>query len=89
MPYYQYNSVSNLLELLKPEFILQVVPMLNPDGVIIGNTRCSLAGRDLNRQYKSVIKEAFPPVFHVKTLIRRLMEEGSVVFYCDLHAHSR
>ena len=63
--------------------------MLNPDGVIVGNTRCSLAGRDLNRQYKSVIKEAFPPVFHVKTLIRRLMEEGSVVFYCDLHAHSR
>ena len=63
--------------------------MLNPDGVIVGNARCSLAGRDLNRQYKSVIKEAFPPVFHVKTLIRRLMEEGSVVFYCDLHAHSR
>ena len=88
--------------------------MLNPDGVIIGNTRCSLAGRDLNRQYKSVIKEAFPPVFHIKTLVRRLvimvipssgeepkvvtfifsfparlMEEGGVVFYCDLHAHSR
>ena len=39
--------------------------MLNPDGVIIGNTRCSLAGRDLNRQYKNVIKEAFPPVFQV------------------------
>ena len=49
----------------------QIVPMLNPDGVIVGNTRCSLAGRDLNRQYKSVIKEAFPPIFHVKTLIRR------------------
>ena len=65
------------------------MPILNPDGVIVGNTRCSLAGRDLNRQYKSVIKEAFPPVYHIKTLIRRLMEEGSVVFYCDMHAHSR
>ena len=63
--------------------------MLNPDGVIVGNTRCSLAGRDLNRQYKSVIKEAFPSVFNVKTLVRRLMEESGVVFYCDLHAHSR
>ncbi len=50
---------------------LQIIPMLNPDGVIVGNTRCSLAGRDLNRQYKSVIKEAFPPVFHAKALIRR------------------
>jgi spermidine synthase len=45
--------------------------MLNPDGVIVGNTRCSLAARDLNRQYKSVIKEAFPPVYHVKTMIRK------------------
>ena len=72
-----------------PLLVLQIVPMLNPDGVIIGNTRCSLAARDLNRQYKSVIKEAFPPVFHVKTLVRRLMEEGSVIFYVDLHAHSR
>ena len=49
--------------------------MLNPDGVIVGNTRCSLAGRDLNRQYKSVIKEAFPPVYHVKQMIRKLQEE--------------
>ena len=63
--------------------------MLNPDGVIVGNTRCSLAARDLNRQYKSVIKEAFPSVFNVKTLIRKLMEESGVVFYCDFHAHSR
>ena len=52
-------------------FLFQIVPMLNPDGVIVGNTRCSLAGRDLNRQYKSVIKEAFPPVYHVKSLIRK------------------
>ncbi|TRY80438.1 hypothetical protein TCAL_04730 [Tigriopus californicus] len=63
--------------------------MINPDGVIVGNTRCSLTGRDLNRQYKSVIKEAFPPVFHLKALFRRLMEEHGIVFYCDLHAHSR
>ena len=67
----------------------QIVPMINPDGVIVGNTRCSLAGRDLNRQYKSVIKEAFPPVYHVKQMIRKLQEEGGVAFYCDLHAHSR
>jgi murein tripeptide amidase MpaA len=26
-----------------------VVPMLNPDGVVLGNSRTSAAGKDLNR----------------------------------------
>lgn len=27
--------------------------MLNPDGVIIGNTRTGFAGKDLNRQFSN------------------------------------
>lgn len=34
---------------LRDNFVFKIVPMLNPDGVINGNTRCSLAGLDLNR----------------------------------------
>ena len=45
--------------------------MLNPDGVIVGNYRCSLAGRDLNRSYKSMLKESFPPVWHTKVMIKK------------------
>ena len=64
--------------------------MINPDGVIVGNTRCNLAGADLNRQYKHAVKEAFPTVHHVKMLIAKLLEEDySISIYCDLHAHSR
>lgn len=36
-------------QLLRERFVFKVVPMLNPDGVIIGNYRCSLSGHDLNR----------------------------------------
>ena len=28
-----------------------VIPMINPDGVIIGNSRTSAAGRDMNRMF--------------------------------------
>lgn len=30
-----------------------VAPMLNPDGVVLGNTRTSAAGKDLNREFLS------------------------------------
>ncbi|KAL4175512.1 hypothetical protein KRP22_000477 [Phytophthora ramorum] len=36
---------------LRHHFVFKVVPMLNPDGVIHGNYRCSLAGTDLNRRW--------------------------------------
>ena len=37
--------------ILRDNFVIKIVPMINPDGVINGNTRCSLAGVDLNRQW--------------------------------------
>ncbi|XP_078493257.1 uncharacterized protein LOC100183529 isoform X4 [Ciona intestinalis] len=76
-------------KLLRDTFIFKIVPMLNPDGVIVGNYRCSLAGRDLNRNYKSVLKDSFPSIWHTKMMIKRLNSEREVVLYCDLHGHSR
>lgn len=29
------------------------VPMINPDGVILGNSRTNAIGRDLNREFKT------------------------------------
>ena len=40
--------------------IFKIVPMLNPDGVILGNTRTGVAGKDLNRQYKKNADFVFP-----------------------------
>lgn len=62
---------SVLSQLLRDTFIFKIVPMLNPDGVIIGNYRCSLAGRDLNRNYKTVLKDSFPPIWHVRNMVRK------------------
>ncbi|XP_067902002.1 cytosolic carboxypeptidase 2 isoform X3 [Heterodontus francisci] len=75
--------------LLRDMFVFKVVPMLNPDGVITGNYRCSLTGRDLNRNYRTVLRDSFPCVWHTRNMVQRLMEEREVVIYCDFHGHSR
>ena len=56
---------------LRHKFIFKIVPMLNPDGVIVGNTRSSLTGRDLNRQYRTVIRETYPSIWNTKAMIKR------------------
>ena len=40
---------SQLALLLLENFTFKVIPMMNPDGVVVGNYRCNFAGYDLNR----------------------------------------
>ncbi|PAA63465.1 hypothetical protein BOX15_Mlig033678g1 [Macrostomum lignano] len=75
--------------LLRDNFTFKVVPMINPDGVIVGNYRCSLTGRDLNRNYKTVLKDSFPAVYAIVELVKKLQASREVALYCDLHGHSR
>lgn len=53
-------------ELLRQNFVFKIVPMLNPDGVINGNYRCSLAGCDLNRRWKAPSKVLHPTIYNTK-----------------------
>ncbi|KAM6133358.1 cytosolic carboxypeptidase 2 [Phoenicopterus ruber ruber] len=75
--------------LLRRLFVFKVVPMLNPDGVVVGNSRCSLAGRDPNRAYGTAHRGSFPGVWHLRALVERVLAEREVVLYCDFHGHSR
>ncbi|KAK3087050.1 hypothetical protein FSP39_000988 [Pinctada imbricata] len=74
---------------LRNRFIFKIVPMLNPDGVIVGNYRCSLAARDLNRNYRHPRKESFPTVWFTKSMMEKILERHDIILYCDLHGHSR
>ncbi|KAF4794865.1 Cytosolic carboxypeptidase 2 [Turdus rufiventris] len=76
-------------QLLRRLFVFKVVPMLNPDGVVVGNSRCSLAGRDPNRAYGMALPGSFPGVWHLRAMVQRMLAEQEVVLYCDFHGHSR
>ena len=45
---------------LRKDFIFKIVPMLNPDGVCVGNYRTGVSGKDFNREYRNPDKAIFP-----------------------------
>ncbi|XP_069480385.1 cytosolic carboxypeptidase 4 [Ambystoma mexicanum] len=77
-------------EILRESFIFKIIPMLNPDGVINGNHRCSLIGDDLNRQWLNPSKDLHPTIYHTKGLLCYLRSIGRTpLVFCDYHGHSQ
>ena len=75
---------------LRGKLIIKVVPMMNIDGVIIGNYRCCISGQDLNRQFTNPNAKLHPTVFYIKKLIADIKESNKEIFgYIDLHGHSK
>jgi cytosolic carboxypeptidase protein 2/3 len=64
--------------------------MVNPDGVVLGNFRTSLGGRDLNRMFTSEEGLLIPEVKAIKTLASNLKQEfrSRLTFFIDFHGHS-
>jgi hypothetical protein len=66
-----------------------MVPVLNPDGVVCGNYRSSLAGVDLNRQWVAPNQYLHPTIFYIKRVMSVFSKQRNFLWYCDLHGHSR
>ena len=54
--------------------IIKLIPMINPDGVVIGNSRSSLAGVDLNRRWGNPNATIHPEIYFLKNNIRATYE---------------
>ncbi|CAD8208102.1 unnamed protein product [Paramecium octaurelia] len=70
--------------------VVKVVPMMNPDGVILGNYRTGLAGKDLNRKFKQTDGILFPTVQAMKRLVKDQYKKygSNLTAFIDLHGHS-
>lgn len=64
--------------------------MLNPDGVILGNTRTGVAGKDLNRKYMKNGEFVFPEINGIIDYVAKLKEKygKKLLFLVDIHGHS-
>ncbi len=75
---------------LRANAVINVVPMVNPDGVYLGNYRNNEAGVNLNRVWDgSANLTTSPEVVAVETMIEDWVDDGfSYDFFADLHSTS-
>ena len=73
---------------LRKNFIFKIVPMLNPDGVIRGNFRMNILGKDLNRMWDEPTEETCPTIFNTVKMIKKTLDSRDIYFFCDFHGHS-
>ena len=75
---------------MRKNIVFKIVPMLNPDGVALGNYRTGLSGKDFNREYKSPDKTIFPEVYYFKKLAveNRSIFNDKLLMFLDFHGHS-
>ncbi|KAJ3041245.1 Cytosolic carboxypeptidase 6 [Rhizophlyctis rosea] len=69
---------------LRATTVIYIIPMLNPDGVVLGNYRSNALGFDLNRQWRDPSPTTHPTIHLTKLLLSRLNPH----LYIDIHAHS-
>lgn len=77
------NEAAKLREL----YLIKVVPMMNPDGVIVGNSRTSFAGCDLNRRWANPHEIIHPEIYFTKEMIMKMAAQRDIGFICDFHSH--
>lgn len=58
--------------ILRENFIFKIVPMLNPDGVFLGNNRCNLIGQDMNRCWNIATEFSHPTIMAAKKMLHEL-----------------
>ncbi|MBI1289829.1 hypothetical protein GC173_01105 [bacterium] len=74
---------------LRKAATVNVVPMINPDGVIAGNYRLNAAGVNLNRVWNKPDPATSPEILAVTSAVRRWVDSGNRYdFFIDLHGDS-
>jgi len=72
---------------LRDNFLFKIIPMINVDGVICGNTRTSLSGCDLNRRWTNPNIILHPEIFYAKEMIMNFSKKFKIECIVDFHGH--
>lgn len=65
-------SNHNIARVLRENFVFKIVPMVNPDGVFLGNNRCNLIGQDMNRVWHVATEYSHPEIVAIKNMLKEI-----------------
>ncbi|KAM8706313.1 hypothetical protein ACLKA7_010570 [Drosophila subpalustris] len=79
-----------IAHVLRENFVFKIVPMVNPDGVFLGNNRCNLMGQDMNRNWHVASEFTQPELHAIRNVLKELDNSDTyqIDFVIDLHANS-
>ena len=81
-------SAAPAAQFLREAYVIFLVPMLNIDGVVYGNSRCGLAGVDLNRMWRNPTPQ-HPSVLALKSFMVAQKRCRDIAMFVDFHGHTR
>lgn len=74
---------------LRKHYLVKAIPMVNPDGVVVGNYRSNLSGCDLNRNWNTDKKSLYPEIVAIRNYLAELAKERRFKIVVDVHGHSK
>lgn len=74
-------------QFMRDTFFFLIIPILNPDGVLVGNSKCSLSGQDLNRVWGMPDRYIHPEIYYAKKLLKHLKHSNDIIFFTEFHAN--
>jgi hypothetical protein len=77
------------VQYLLDNYVVKVLPMVNVDGVVVGNFRCDVTGVDLNRRWKEPSRVFHPHLFEIKKRVAGWAKRSRIELCLDLHGHSK
>ena len=75
-------------EKLRKLFVFKIIPMLNCDGVINGNTNSNFVGLDYNKEWQNPNILTAPEICAVREVIKTTQCTRPVHLFCDIHDSS-
>ena len=80
---------------LRDNFIFKIIPMMNVDGVIYGNYRFNIKGKDMNRLWFASLLNSVDEcdksslyINNIIDMIKKTLRSRNIFLYCDFHGHS-